>query len=157
MTQKSISGRDLSKTLTSEDLLGKDVIDFDGTIVGVVEKVLIDPKSLDFVGISIDKGFLKKGLTIGRSYIDEIKEHAVFLKIRVSYEFKGKIVFDSEGRVVGRVSSLELYDNMNGIVSLVVRKGNLIFQGKEILIPAKYVKNIGENVMLNVKKEDLKK
>ncbi len=155
MTQKSISGRDLSKTLTSEDLLGKDVIDFDSTLIGVVEKVLIDPKTLDFVGISIDKGFLKKGLTVGRNYIEEIKEHAVFLKIRVSYEVKGKIVFDSEGKSIGRVSSLELYENMNKIVSLVVKKDNLFFPGKEIKIPARYIKNIGDNVMLSVRKEDL--
>lgn len=155
MTQKSISGRDLSKTLTSEDLLGKDVIDFDSTIIGVVEKVLIDPKTLDFVGISIDKGFLKKGITIGRNYIDEIKEHAVFLKIRVSYEVKGKIVFDSEGKIVGKVSSLELYESMNKIVNLIVKKSNLFFPGKEIIIPSRYIKNIGDNVMLSVKKEDL--
>ncbi len=156
MKQKSISGRDLSKTLTSEDLLGKDVIDFDSTIIGVVEKVLIDPKTLDFVGISIDKGFLKKGITIGRNYIEEIKEHAVFLKIRVSYEVKGKKVFDSEGRMVGKVSSLELYENMNKIVNLIVKEDNLLFPGKEILISSRYIKAIGENVMLSIKKEDLK-
>ncbi len=156
MKQKSISGRDLSKTLTSEDLLGKDVIDFDSTIIGVVEKVLIDSKTLDFVGISIDKGFLKKGITIGRNYIEEIKEHAVFLKIRVSYEVKGKKVFDSEGRMVGKVSSLELYENMNKIVNLIVKEDNLLFPGKEILISSRYIKAIGENVMLSIKKEDLK-
>ncbi len=156
MTQKSISGRDLSKTLTSEDLLGKDVIDFDSTAIGVVEKVLIDPKTLDFVGISIDKGFLKKGITIGRNYIEEIKEHAVFLKIRVSYEVKGKFVFDSEGKMVGRVSSVDLYENMNKIVSLMVRKGSLLFSGKQIVIPSRYIRKIGENVMLSVKKEDLR-
>ncbi len=156
MKQKSISGRDLSKTLTSEDLLGKDVIDFDSTIIGVVEKVLIDPKTLDFVGISIDKGFLKKGITIGRNYIEEIKEHAVFLKIRVSYEVKGKKVFDSEGKIVGKVSSLELYENMNKIVNLIVKEDNLLFPSKEILISSRYIKTIGENVMLSIKKEDLK-
>ncbi|MGV8130884.1 MAG: PRC-barrel domain-containing protein [Candidatus Pacearchaeota archaeon] len=156
MKQKSISGRDLSKTLTSEDLLGKDVIDFDSTIIGVVEKVLIDPKTLDFVGISIDKGFLKKGITIGRNYIEEIKEHAVFLKIRVSYEVKGKKVFDSEGKIIGKVSSLELYENMNKIVNLIVKEDNLLFPSKEILISSRYIKTIGENVMLSIKKEDLK-
>ena len=156
MTQKSISGRDLSKTLTSEDLLGKDVIDFNSTVIGVVEKVLIDPKTLDFVGISIDKGFLKKGITIGRNYIEEIKEHAVFLKIRVSYEVKGKFVFDSEGKMVGRVSSVDLYENMNKIVSLMVRKNSLLFSGKQMIIPSRYIRTIGENVMLSVKKEDLR-
>ncbi len=154
MPQKSISGRDLSKTLTSEDLLGKEVIDFDGTFIGVIEKVLIDPNEMEFVGISIDKGFLKKGLTVGRSYIDKITENAVFLRIRVSYEVKGKIVFDKEGEVVGKVAGIELYENKNQIVSLIVRS-NFLF-GKPISIPAKYITEIGENVMLNVSKSELK-
>ncbi|MEK6893965.1 MAG: PRC-barrel domain-containing protein [Nanoarchaeota archaeon] len=158
MPQKSISGRDLSKTLTSEDLLGKEVIDFDGTFIGVVEKVLIDPSELDFVGISIDKGFLRKGLTIGRNYINNITDHAVFLKIRVSYEVKGKIVFDKEGKVIGRVSSIELYENKNQIVNLIVRPSFFSFFSKnEIAIPATYIKEIGENVMLSVRIKDLKK
>lgn len=156
MTQKSISGRNLSKTLTSEDLLGKDVIDFDSALIGVVEKVLIDPKTLDFVGISVDKGFLRKGITIGRNYIEEIKEHAVFLKIRVSYEVKGKLVFDSEGKVVGRVSSLDLYENMNKIVILIVKRHSILFPGKEIIVPSRYIRTIGGNVMLSIRKEDLR-
>src|SRR3989338_7378836 len=121
MQQKTISGRDLSKTLTSEDLLGKDVIDFNGTFIGVVEKVLIDPNEMDFVGISVDKGFLRKGLTIGRTYIDKIREHALFLKIRVSYEVKGKIVFDKDGVSIGKVSTIELFENKNEIINIIVR------------------------------------
>ncbi|MEK6909230.1 MAG: PRC-barrel domain-containing protein [Nanoarchaeota archaeon] len=158
MPQKSISGRDLSKALTSEDLLGKEVIDFDGTFIGVIEKVLIDPNELEFVGISVDKGFLRKGLTVGRNYINKITEHAVFLKIRVSYEVKGKVVFDKDGRIIGRVSSIELYENKNQIVSLIVRPNILSFLFKEeITIPSNCIREIGENVMLNVKKDDLKK
>ncbi len=156
MPQKSISGRDLSKTLTSEDLLGKEVIDFNGTFIGVVEKVLIDPNEMEFVGISIDKGFLKKGLTVGRNYIDKITENAVFLRIRVSYEVKGKIVFDKEGKIVGRVAGIELYENKNQIVSLIVRPNLFLFFRKPINIPSKYITEIGENVMLNVSKSDLK-
>src|SRR3989338_7108160 len=134
MQQKTISGRDLSKTVTSEDLLGKEVIDLDGSFIGVVEKVLIDPHKLDFVGISIDKGFLRKGFTLGKGYIDKITPHAVFLKIKVSYDVKGKIVFDNEGWIVGKVSSIELYKNKNKIISLIVRPN--IFAKKEIVIPA---------------------
>ena len=152
--QKTISGRDLSKTITSEDLLGKEVIDFDGSFIGVVEKVLIDPYKLDFVGISIDKGFLRKGFTLGKGYIHKITPHAVFLKIKVSYDVKGKLVFDSDGELVGTVTSIDLYGSKNKIVNIIVRPN--IFAKKEIVIPAGHLKDIGENVMLNVTKNKLK-
>jgi len=156
MPQKVISGKDLSKTINSEDILGKEVIDFDGNFIGVVDKVLIDPKLLDFVGISIDKGLLKKGLTIGKNYINKITTHAVFLKIKVAFEAKGKIVFDRDGRKVGIVSSIELNGNKNNIVNIIVRPtlASLILK-KEIRIPAIYIENVGENVMLNVSRENL--
>ena len=158
MQQKSISGRDLSKTVTSEDLLGKEVIDLNGTFIGVVEKVLMDPNKLEFIGISIDKGFLKKGLTIGKSYISKVTPHAVFLRIKVSYNIKGKTVFDNEGHVIGKVYSIELHGNKNKIINIIVRRGlsDSLF-GTEIVIPAEYIKDIGENVMLNVSKNKLKK
>ena len=152
MNRKTISGRDLSKTITSEDLLGKEVIDSDGSFIGVIEKVLIDPKKLQFVGISIDKGFLRKGFTIGKGYIDKITTHAVFLKIKVSYDVKGKIVFDNEGFIVGRVTAIELYRNKNKIVNIFVRSS--LF-GKEIMIPAFCIETIGENVMLKVNRLEL--
>ena len=154
MQQKTISGRDLSKTLTSEDLLGKDVIDFNGTFIGVVEKVLIDPNEMDFVGISVDKGFLRKGLTIGRTYIDKIREHALFLKIRVSYEVKGKIVFDKDGVSIGKVSTIELFENKNEIINIIVRPKFSFILGKELKIPSSYLREIGNNVMLKVRKKD---
>jgi len=156
MTQeKFISGRDLSKTVTSEDLLGKEVIDLDDGFIGVVDKVLIDPRKLEFIGISIDKGFLRKGLTIGKNYIGKITPHAVFLKIKVSYGVKGKIVFDRDGWIVGKVSSIELYKNKNKIISLIVKSG-FSYLGEEVMIPASYIEAIGENVMLSVGKNKLR-
>ena len=59
MSQKSIALKLLDKAITSDDLLGKDVIDLGGKFIGISEKVLIDPDSLDFIGIGVDKGFGK--------------------------------------------------------------------------------------------------
>ncbi|MEK6918624.1 MAG: PRC-barrel domain-containing protein [Nanoarchaeota archaeon] len=156
MNQKSISGKAIEKTITSEEILGKDVIDIDGSNIGVVEKVLIDPKSLDFVGISIDKGFLKRGLTLGENYIDQVTDHAVLLKIRVAYEVKGKNVFDKDGKIIGIVTSIDLEGEKNIISSINVKSGFLTV-GKELSIPAGYIKAIGEGVMLTIKKEEIKK
>ena len=68
--QKSISGKDLNEAVTSDDVLGKEVIDADGRFIGITEKVFIHPKELEFMGISVDKGFLKKGLSIASMAIN---------------------------------------------------------------------------------------
>ena len=119
MNHASISGRNLDKAITSDDILGKNVIDIEGKILGVAEKVLIDSKSLDFIGIEVDKGFLKKGITIGKSYIEKITHHAVFLNIKVVYEIKGLKVYDKTGANLGTVSNLELYGIKNKIGYLI--------------------------------------
>lgn len=158
MHKRNISGIELSNAISSEDILGKDVIDLNGTFIGVVERVMIDPKKLIFMGISVDKGFLKRGLTIGRNYIDRISTHAVFLKIKVTYEIKGKIVFDKDGTNLGTVSSIDLHGVRNEIKFIHVRisRFHSLFK-RELVIPSEYIESIGENVILNVKKEQLTK
>ena len=156
MLQKSLSGRSLNNSITCDDILGKEVIDKDGGFIGVVEKVLIDPGALEFIGISVDKGFLRRGLSIGKNYIDKVAEHAIFLKIPVAYEIKGKIVFDKDGKEVGIVSGIDLYGEYNRIKNLIVKPYSLFPLVKEIEIPYSYVREVGDNVMLNVAKSVLK-
>lgn len=151
MQQKSISGKAISKAITSEDILGKDVIDAEGAFIGVAEKVLIDPKFMDFIGISVDKGLIRSGLTIGKSYIDKIADHAIFLKIRVVYDIKGKLVFDKDGKKVGTVSSIDLCGGKNKIKNIYVKPHSILFSFKDkIVIPEEYIENIGDNVLLKV-------
>ena len=152
MSKKSISGRNLDRSITSEDILGKEVIDTEGKIIGVVEKVLIDPTDLDFVGIEVDKGFLKKGLSIGKSYIDKISDSKVFLKIRVVYEIKGMSVFDKIGAEIGTVSDIELVGGRNKIKKIMVRQGIL---KKSLDAPCDFIDTIGYNVILSVSKKEL--
>jgi len=152
MAQKSISSKDLDNALTSDDILGKEIIDSGGGFIGVAEKVFIDPKDFDFIGVGIDKGFLKKGLAIGRNYIDKITEYAVFLNIIVSLEIRGMRVFDSDGKDLGVVSDVELTGNTNKINALGVKQG--LF-GKKIIIPYNYVEKVGDGVILNVAKKDV--
>ncbi len=154
MNHASISGRNLDKAITSDDILGKNVIDIEGKILGVAEKVLIDSKSLDFIGIEVDKGFLKKGITIGKSYIEKITHHAVFLNIKVVYEIKGLKVYDKTGANLGTVSNLELYGIKNKIKKLFIKQG---FAKKQLEIPSDFIETIGYSVILNVKKKKILK
>ncbi len=151
MSQRSISSNDLKEAITSDDILGKEVIDAEGRFIGVAEKVFIHPNTLDFIGISIDKGFLKKGLSIGKNYIERVATHAVFLNIRVAFELKGMQVFDKNGKLLGSVAAVDLEGNLNKIKQLHVTG---LFD-KTLAIPQDFIENIGYNVLLNVTKDDL--
>ena len=154
MPKKNVSGKyldEIGDLLTSDDLLGKEVIDESGLSIGVSEKVFID-QNLNFIGISVDKGLLKRGLTIGKDYIERVAPYAIFLKIRVAYEMKGMDVFDSPGKKVGKVKEVELIGNKNAIKSLIVSSG---FKSLNIL--PEFIDRIGYNVLLNVSVDEIKK
>ena len=148
--QRSISGKDLDEAITSDDVLGKDVIDSDGRFIGITEKVFIHPNLVEFVGISVDKGFLKKGLSIGKDFIEKIGAEAVFLNISVAYEIKGFKVFDKNGKELGKVSGVALKGHGNDIDAITLSKLR-----KKWTIPSKMIDKIGYNVILNVKEEDI--
>lgn len=151
MSSKDTFGKNLEGSITSDDILGKEVIDIDGSFIGIVEKVFFDKKELDFIGIAIDKGILSKGLTIGKGFIERVAEHAVFLNISVAYEIKGMIVFDKEGKKIGIVNKVNLKGTSNEIDFLEVKMGI----GKSINIPAGYILSIGNNVFLKIDKKDI--
>lgn len=142
---------ELDNSITSDDVLGKEVIDVEGEFIGVAEKLHIDPTLVEIVGISIDKGFLKKGLIVGKDYIDRVTPHAIFLKISPSYKLKGMIVFDSEGKKIGNVIQIELNNSTNRVKNLLVRTG----VSKKVFIDAGYIDRVGENIILNEKEENL--
>ena len=135
---------------TSDDVLGKDVIDSTGEFLGVVDKIYIDPNKVEIIGISIDKGFLKKGLEVGKDYIERIAAHAIFLRIKPHYQLKGKIVFDIKGEKIGKVADIILNNNKNELVSLLVKT-----TFKKINITANLIDKIGDNILLNIEKVNI--
>ena len=152
MVQKSISGRSLEKTITSDDILGKDVVDKNGDLIGIVEKVLISLDTLEFIGIEVDKGILKKGLAIGKDYIEKVTDDALWLNIKISYELNGMSVFDKLGKLVGKVNNVELEGSTNKIKNIYVKPG--IFR-KSLEIPRRMIQTIKYNIILNAEKSVL--
>lgn len=148
MSKESISGASLEKTITSDDLLGKEVIDSEGKTIGITEKVLFDPRKLEFVGVEIDKGFLKKGISIGKNYLERITPEAIFLKIKVLFEVRGLKVFDNQGEELGVVTKVELTGEKNVMKQIFVKK---LFR-QELAIPKEYIEVIGHNIILNQEK-----
>lgn len=153
MPKKSVSGADLTNAITSEDILGKDVIDKEGEFIGVVEKVLIDKKSLSLIGIEIDKGFLKSGFVVGKDYIDRVTDYALILKIRIVYGIKGLEVFDNMGVKLGKVKDIKLQGTKNKVKELIVSTS---FFKEDLVISGENIEVIGRNVILNIAKEEIK-
>ena len=142
----------LQGAITSEDVLGKDVIDSSGVFIGVSDKFYIDPKTMIILGISVDKGFLQKGFIISTQYISEVAKHAVFLNMHPVALHKGKTVFGLNGANIGKIVSVELVQDTNSIKSIIVRRG--IF-GKRIKISEKYIASTKANIFLNITKLQL--
>lgn len=140
-----------SNAITSEDILGKDVLDTDGVNIGVVDRLFLNPDSVDILGISVDKGFLRDGLIIGTKHIAEITDHAIFLNIRPAFRLQGSHVFDVDGDLVGSVKEVALNEAQNSIEELVVKPRF----AKPFTINGQYIAKVEDNVILNVDSEQL--
>lgn len=152
MPNKNITGKNLDNAITSEDVLGKKVIDAAGRFIGVSEKVLIDPNDLTLLGISIDKGALYKSVVVGKSYVERVTPDAIFLKIPLAFEIKGMTVFDKEGKNIGVVKEIALYEMRNTIKTLYV-KTSLFSDLLEI--KSEDIDLIGTNVILKVSQKEI--
>ena len=146
------SKRLLEHAITSDDLLGKDVIDADGVLIGVTNKLFVDPQSIELLGVNIDKGFLHTGLIVGAEHIAHVTKHAVFLSISPGFQLKGMHVFDVDGALVGSVIGVALTEDYRSISALTVKPSRF---KKAFEIPGTAILKVGENVLLSVHKEEI--
>lgn len=135
----------LSNFITSDDILGKNVIDPDGNFVGVADKLLIDSVAIEVLGISVDKGFLSNGVVIGKDYIERVTNHAIFLKEVPVINVVGKLVFDANGKTIGTITKVTMKDNKNIIDTITVKTSTF---GKTEDISGSKIHLIGKNVIL---------
>ncbi len=139
--------------ITSEDVLGKDVFDSEGVLLGVSDKFYLHPKSLKVLGLSIDKGFLRSGLIISTDHVREVSTHAVFLNAQLATRVRGMQVFDSDGARVGKVKGIELVDDTNQIDAVFIKTG--LFHNGKLRIPRRHIKSTEKNVLLNITKAEV--
>ena len=141
--------------ITTDDLLGKKVIDVEGAQLGIVDKIFVDKNIIEMVAFSIDKGFLQKGLVIGKDYVSKVTEHAIFLNVKPAIGIKGLPVYDSKGVSVGTVSDVQLQDSKNKIEQLRVKTKKIVGTD-EIRISRKFIGEIDKSVMLTVTLDELR-
>jgi uncharacterized protein YrrD len=131
-------------TLTSDDILGKEAIDPDGSILGIITKVHIDKKTLKVLGITIDMGLLKPDLFIGSDFIKNFGRDTILLKKVPSEKYNGLSVLTESGKLIGKVKEAVLE---KGKVKEFIIKSSKLLDGK-YLISFKDIQHIGENIIL---------
>lgn len=126
---------------TSDEILGKEVLDLKGGIIGIVQKIHIDRGTKKIIGITIDEGFLKPQLFVGVDKISFFGLDAVILNNEFT-SYKGIKVFDSKGNDVGNVKEV-LTGKTGKIKKIIVNSHKGIFE-----IEVSKIKTLGENVIL---------
>ncbi len=135
----------MSKSIiTSDEILGKEAIDPDGSILGVVTKVHIDRKHRKVVGITIDMGFLKPDLYIGINHVKDFGKDAVLLSKVPAPKFKGLKVLTEEGKILGRVVDMVLHNSAVKEISIANKR----ILGKQVWIKALHIKEVGDTIIL---------
>ncbi len=115
MISASISSFEGLKGLKS--YLGKKVFSKSGAYVGRISDVYTKNNSM--------RGILVKSrvkIFFDKDYIHTDSPDAIMLSIDPVTHIIGRVVFDSEGRKLGKVIGLERKDNSNSYSSIVVKK-----------------------------------
>jgi sporulation protein YlmC with PRC-barrel domain len=136
----------MKKTITSDDILGKDAVDTEGDVLGVVMKLHIDKVSKKITGITIDQGFMKPDLFIGMSYIKNFGIDAVFINRVPAAKFRGLKVITPEGKHVGIVRDVR--SQRHKVSEIIITKKRVAISKDKYVIPSSDIQEIGENVVL---------
>jgi len=139
--------------ITSDDILGKDVVDTDGGIIGVVQQIRIDKNSKKMIGVVIDQGFMKPDLFLSLEIIKNFGIDSVFLSRSPKPKIKGLDVYDKLGKKVGFVFDIEENPKKDTLKAILLKKSHL---GKSYKIKSKDIKRIGFNVILRHSEEKTK-
>lgn len=134
----------MQEITTSDDILGKEAVDPDGTILGVVTKIHIGKKDKKVTGITIDMGFTNPDLYVGVNYIKQFGVDAILLNKVPSEKFKGLKVVSAAGKPVGKVKSIVL--GKTNIKEFII-SGTKFFE-KDKTISLRQIKKIGEQIIL---------
>ena len=129
--------------ITSDDILGKEVVDVQGEVLGVIQMLHIDKNNKSILGITVDQGFMKPDLFIGLEYIQQFGIDTVFLNTFPRDKIKGMKVLSSHGKKLGTVIELE-YSASNRLKTIIIKSGLRSTK----TIPVSKIREIGYNVIL---------
>lgn len=131
--------------ITSDDILGKDVIDSDGEIIGVSTKIHIDNKNKLIIGLTIDQGFMKPDLYIGLEYIRTFGVDSILLKTSPKSKLRHLNVLDNYGKKIGYVVDVVSLGKTNRFKGIAVKEKPI---SKPFMVKSSDIKEIGYSVIL---------
>ena len=134
------------ENITSDDILGKEAVDPDGTVLGTVVKLHVSNKTKQVIGITVDMGFLKPDLFIGIDYVKYFGVDAVLLNTVPTMKIKGMKVMLSNGKEIGTVKEVKLFRKR--VKEIIVTTHKSLMSHKHITISAKQIYKIGGSVVL---------
>lgn len=136
--------------LTSDDILGKEAVDPEGEILGVVMKLHLDKKAKSILGITIDSGMWKPDLFVGIDFVDTFGIDAIFLNRVPVSKYKGLKIFTYDGSYVGKVTdTLLVSGELESLeVSIADKDSRSPFKKKKISILRKDISEISYSVIL---------
>jgi sporulation protein YlmC with PRC-barrel domain len=142
--------REINKSYNSgikvNDLQGKKVRSLNGKEAGKIMQVRLDPNSLNFDGIEMDRGFFGQDTFIGKDYIESLSNEGAVLNMTPVSDYKGLHVLDSTGKEIGTVKEIRTKSHTNNISAIVVHTGVL---SNDVVFSKADVKSVGETIMLN--------
>lgn len=144
--------KERSNIITSDDILGKDVIDTDGQVLGIAQQLRIDKRTKRILGLIVDQGFMKADLFIGLDFIQNFGVDSVFLNTTPKPKLKGLRVYGRYGKKIGTIIKVE--EENNELNAIQVKSLPL---GKCYQIPGKEIMTIGYSVILKKGFEDTPK
>ena len=126
--------------ITSDDILGKDVIDSEGDIIGVSSKMHIDNRNKQIIGLTIDQGFMKPDLYVGLEYVKTFGVDSVLLNTSPKSKIRGLNVLDNDGKKIGFVSDIISIGKTNKFKGIMVKSRHM---SKQYKIDSKDIMEIG--------------
>lgn len=135
--------------ITSDDILGKEALDPEGQVLGVVVKLHIDRIEKKITGITIDQGFMKPDLFVGIDYVKTLGVDAILLNTIPFEKYKGLKVLNSDGSENGVVEDVI---SKNGKLEFLIVKTSINPLSKDRnKIPASKIQEIGDKILLKRK------
>jgi sporulation protein YlmC with PRC-barrel domain len=141
----------LAKTVEVSKVIGKTVISKDGRKLGTIQNVHIHPTNLTVEGIRVKRGMFAMDDYIGREYIQSLTQSGAVLKILPVKELMGLVVYDLNGKKLGKVKAITRSKKTNSIVSFTVERG---FRKEDAVFSGKDIKEVGKGVILKVPFKD---
>lgn len=127
--------------ITTDDILGKDVIDPDGDILGVVLTVHVDETACDVTGLTIDQGFGEPHLYVGVNHVDRFGVDAIFLENRPMANLGGEDVYTESGEYLGEVTSVNVVEDDDHVLIIddgdttrSIAKSRVVEKGDSVIV-----------------------